>query len=272
MERGTALLEGRGTGRRATARSGFVLLAGCLGSFLLAGAATPALAKPSWLARLALSFMSESQTNQALLSSGDVAGRRPIGSRPQARPGGAWFGGGPVLTDPRRVSTDAEKKDHLPCPQRDRQGGAAGPGRSRLWLTAKARGSRRKRKKGKSPKGRATLTQSVPQCDCSRAQPAARSSPAPIPTASFPFPSDHYTVADSGTRHRTAPQPRARPRPGEHSDIHINPADINRSDGFSPGESIVTGSPGSTTRRPSRNGSVPLTDMARHSTRTSRSS
>ena len=199
MEKGTALLEGRGTGRRDS-RIWFVLFACCLGTCLLAGAATPALAKHHGSPRLALSFMSESQNDQALLSSGTVA----VGVRsPRARKlvlAVRGFGGGPVLTDPRRVSTDAGKMKtiSLALSATGREV-LQGCGSDSLLLTAKAPGKSKKRKKGKSPKGHATLTHSVPQCDSLSRAARCEIIASPDTNCLFPFPSDHYTVADPST-------------------------------------------------------------------------
>src|SRR5262245_51354370 len=80
----------------------------------------------------------------------------------------------------------------------------------------------------------------------------------------FPWPSDHLTVADptSGTGRRlNIAQASA---PANHSGVHIDTTDLNRSDGFSPGVSIVTRIPGlDTPAAMNQTGAVPLTDIAR---------
>jgi hypothetical protein len=262
MERGTALLEGRGTGRRDT-RIWFVLLAGCLGTCLLAGPATPARAEHHASPRFALSFVSESQNDQALLSSGTVAvGVRSTRARKLVL-AVRGFGGGPMLTDPRRVSTDAGKTKtiSLALSATGREV-LQGCGADSLLLTAKAPGRSKKRKKGKSPNGRATLTHSVPQCDSLSRAARCEIIASPDTNCLFPFPSDHYTVADPGTPTGLRVNLSDASTPANHSGVHINPADINRSDGFSPGESIVTRVPGLDNPTAfQKTGAVPLTDM-----------
>jgi hypothetical protein len=262
MERGTALLEGRGTGRRKT-RIGFVVLAAALGACLLAGTATPALAKHHGPKRLVLSFKSESQSDQALLSSGEVA----VGVRsPRAHKlvlAVRGFGGGPALTDPRRVSTAVGKMTtvSLPLSATGREV-LQGCGADSLLLTAKAPGKSKKRKKGKGPKGRATLTHSVPQCDSLSRAARCEIIASPGTNCLFPFPSDHYTVSDPSTPTGLRVNLSDASTPANHSGVHINPADINRSDGFSPGESIVTRVPGLDNAAAfQQTGAVPLTDM-----------
>jgi hypothetical protein len=262
MERGTVLLEGRGTGRREI-RIWLVLLAGCLGAYLLAGAATPALAKHHGSGRLALSFKSKSQSDQALLSSGsiDAIVRSARGRKLVLAVRG--FGGGPALTDPSRISIGGGKQKtvSLPLSATGREV-LQGCGADALLLTAKAAGKSKKRKKGNSPKGRATLTHSVPQCgslaDAARCEIIA----SPGTNCLFPFPSDHYTVSDSSTPTGLRVNLSAASTPANKDGVHINPADINRSDGFSPGESMVTRVPGLDNPTAfQKTGAVPLTDM-----------
>ena len=81
----------------------------------------------------------------------------------------------------------------------------------------------------------------------------------------FPYPNDYYTVADSGTDtgKRLALAPDS--TPVNAFDVHVNPAEINTSDGFSPGAAAVTRVPGMDSQEAfSNTGSVPVTDMARY--------
>src|SRR5688500_3306122 len=56
----------------------------------------------------------------------------------------------------------------------------------------------------------------------------------------FPFPNNHFTKADPGTAtgRRLALNPLSMPR--NVAGKPVDPTDMNRNDGFSPGQSIVT--------------------------------
>src|SRR5215210_4959222 len=80
----------------------------------------------------------------------------------------------------------------------------------------------------------------------------------------LPWPNDHFTVRDrnSATGRRLALKRAMMPRSARGAPIE--PADYNRSDGFSPGQVIVTRVPGlDTPAALRRTGAVPITDMAR---------
>ncbi|HSD23464.1 MAG TPA: hypothetical protein VLB79_03970 [Solirubrobacterales bacterium] len=262
MKRGTAF-GGRRIGR-CESQIGLVVLAACLGACLLA--ATPAVAKHHGPRRLSLSFKSKTQSDQGLLSAGrvDVVVRSPRKRKLVLAVRG--FGGGPALTDPARVSAKAgkKKKVSLPLSTAGREV-LQGCGADGLLLTAKsAHKPAKKRKKGKSPKGRATLTKSVPQCASLARADRCEIIASPGTNCLFPFPSDHYTVPDSSTPTGLRVNINAASTPANKGGVHINPEGINASDGFSPGESIVTRVPGLDNPQAFQNtGAVPLTDMDR---------
>ncbi len=80
----------------------------------------------------------------------------------------------------------------------------------------------------------------------------------------LPFPSDEYTVADptSATGRRLHLDPAS--MPANKAGTPIDPSDINKADGFSPGEQIVVKVPGLDTPEAfARTGAVPVTDMGR---------
>jgi len=79
-----------------------------------------------------------------------------------------------------------------------------------------------------------------------------------------PFPNDLFTMRDPGTAtgRRLALSPDAMPR--NRGGTPVDPTDINRFDGFSPGNLIVTHVPGLDNQAAfQRTGLVPITDMAR---------
>ena len=87
-----------------------------------------------------------------------------------------------------------------------------------------------------------------------------------IDTASclFPFPNDHYTVADPTTDTGRRLNLQAASMPQNRGGKPIDPAPINRNDGFSPGALIVTKVPGLETQKAlDATGAVPITRMSR---------
>jgi hypothetical protein len=217
--------------------------------------------------KLTLKFTSSSQSDQGLLTAGqvNVTVHSPRKSKLVLAVRG--FGGGPALTDPLRVKTKAGKKKSvsLPLSAAGREV-LQGCGADSLLLTAKAPGKhpKKKRKKGKSPKGRATLSHSVPQCDSLARAARCEIIASPGTNCLFPFPSDHYTVEDSSTPTGRRVNLSIESTPANKDGVHIDPAGINQSDGFSPGESIVTRIPGLDNPQAFQNtGAVPVTDMDR---------
>jgi len=75
----------------------------------------------------------------------------------------------------------------------------------------------------------------------------------------LPFPNDHFTVQDdttpTGRRVDLAPDS----TPSNRSGVHVDPTELNRNDGFSPGSAIAVLLPG---LDPVASGLAPITDMA----------
>ena len=205
-------------------------------------------------------FKSKSQSDQGLLSAGKV--EVVVVGSPRARklgPGVRGFGGGPALTEPAaRHGQGGEERDVLASPQRRRQGGPAGLRRGRPPVDGEGpRASveqKKGKKKGKSPKGSATADANrCPSATRWHARIGARSIASPRTDCLFPYPNDHYTVARlraTGTGLRVNLS--AASTPANKNGVHIDPAAINTSDGFSPGATIVTRVPGLDNPRPSR--------------------
>jgi hypothetical protein len=259
------MADGRGIDRPAAGVT-FGLLAAAVIAAVIA-LPSGAMAKKHHPAKgLALSFKAKSQSDQGLLSSGkvEVVVRSPRPRKLVLAVRG--FGGGPALTESRRVSAKAGKrlKVSLSLSTAGREV-LQGCGADRLLLTAKTPGKpSKKRKKGKSPKGRATLAKSVPQCDVLSRADRCEIIASPGTNCLFPFPSDHYAVPDSSTPTGMRVNLSDASTPANKNGVHINPAGINTSDGFSPGESIVTRVPGLDNPQAFQNtGAVPLTDMDR---------
>ncbi len=260
-----ALPRGRWIGRET--RIGIAVLTTCLAVWMIAGPASAAIAKKHGSSKLSLSFKSKSQSDQGLLSAGRV---KVIVGSPRARKlvlAVRGFGGGPALTDPLRVKAKTGKRKFSLSLSTTGREVLQGCGANGLLLTAKSPGKsskEKKKKKGKSPTGRATLSKSVPQCDSLSRADRCEIIASPGTNCLFPFPSDHYTVPDSSTPTGLRVSLSAASTPANKNGVHIDPAGINASDGFSPGESIVTRVPGLDNQQAFQNtGAVPLTDMAR---------
>src|SRR5207245_3772211 len=79
-----------------------------------------------------------------------------------------------------------------------------------------------------------------------------------------PFPNDYFTVADPSTATGRRLNLALAGMPRNAAGKPIDPTDINRSDGFSPGEAIVTRVPGLDNLKAfEQTGAVPITNMAR---------
>jgi hypothetical protein len=79
-----------------------------------------------------------------------------------------------------------------------------------------------------------------------------------------PFPNDYFTVTDAHTDTGRRVNLNVFSTPANRAGVPINPSDINRNDGFSPGSPIVTRVPGLDTPAAfARTRAVPITDLAR---------
>jgi hypothetical protein len=256
------LLEGRGNDRRGLLGLAFVL---CLLVALAIVPATPSIAKKHGKS-LSLKFKG-AQTDSALLAAGSVKVVARSSKARKAKLSVTSFQGGPALNDVKRVKIPkGGRKVALTLNTSGRevlQGCAA----SRLTVTATNGGKKKKGKKSaKKPLGRssAPIAQTVPQCGALKDAARCETIASPGTNCLFPWPSDHYTVADSGTGTGLRVNLDPASTPHNASGTHINPADLNRSDGFSPGESIVTRVPGLDNPTAfQKTGAVPLTDMDR---------
>jgi hypothetical protein len=76
----------------------------------------------------------------------------------------------------------------------------------------------------------------------------------------LPFPNDHFTVADSATATGRRVQLAPEATPANADGVHVDPTELNRNDGFSPGSAIAVLLPGVD---PVASGLAPITDMAR---------
>ncbi len=106
------------------------------------------------------------------------------------------------------------------------------------------------------------IERTVPQCDvlvnASRCETIAD----PGTNCLFPWPSNHFTVRDPRSQTGRSVDLSPESTPQNKNGVHVDPTELNRSDGFSPGVSIITHVPGMDTPQAfRRTGAVPLTDM-----------
>ncbi|HEX6425526.1 MAG TPA: hypothetical protein VFZ79_18705 [Acidimicrobiales bacterium] len=76
----------------------------------------------------------------------------------------------------------------------------------------------------------------------------------------LPFPNDHFTVADRATATGRRVQLAPVATPANAAGVRIDPTELNRNDGFSPGAAIAVLLPGID---PVASGLAPVTDMGR---------
>jgi hypothetical protein len=149
-------------------------------------------------------------------------------------------------------------------------------GRNRMWLELSRAGrqvldgcgAKRVTVIANSPTGERLgsasqpIDRTVPQCDALAKANRCETIAAPGSNCLFPWPSDHFTVRDSGTGTGRLVNLETASMPQNRDGVPIDPTELNRSDGFSPGVSIVTHVPGMDTPEAfRRTDPVPLTDM-----------
>jgi hypothetical protein len=76
----------------------------------------------------------------------------------------------------------------------------------------------------------------------------------------LPFPNDHFTVADRSTSTGRRVELAPTTTPANAAGVHVDPTELNRSDGFSPGSALAVLLPG---LDPDASGLAPVTAMAR---------
>lgn len=95
-------------------------------------------------------------------------------------------------------------------------------------------------------------------------QNAGRCDPLDTAVCLQPFPNDHFTIADPATDSGRRIAFDEQSMPANRLGVRINPSDHNRSDGFSPGQAIITRVPGLDTPAAfAETDPVPITDIER---------
>ena len=251
MERGTSMHGGRGIDRSLLG-IGLALVAG---AFLIAWLALPsgAIAKKHQKGKgLALKFKGSTQSDQALLSSGNVSVVVNSSKKRKLVLAVRGFGGGPTLTDPLGVKAKAGKKKSvsLPLSSTGREV-LQGCGANSLLLTAKTKGRSRstgrteEEKEGQEPDGSGHAHPVSPPVRRALARGSVRDHRQP--RHQLPVPVPERSLHGRPTR---APTPgcdstsATRPLRPTRTGCTSTRRAINTSDGFSPGAPIVTRVPG----------------------------
>jgi hypothetical protein len=126
-----------------------------------------------------------------------------------------------------------------------------------------AKGKRKKRggKKG-HPRSSTPLQRDLAACQSSPPTSGPKCDPLDPTVCLQPWPNDYFTRADPTTATGRRLDLRADQMPANTSGVHIDPTDIDRADGFSPGNLITLKIPQVSTQQAFNNtGFVPITDL-----------
>jgi hypothetical protein len=164
---------------------------------------------------------------------------------------------GPLLTVPTTTGLKSGKSAiDLPLSGAGREL-LSGCGATKLIVTAFD-----PRSGGVLGRGAISLQRTVPQCGKLAKASRCETIAAPGSNCLFPWPSDHFTVSNSSTGTGERVDLKRISMPENKDGVPVDPTELNRSDGFSPGVSIVTHVPGLTSRKAfNRTHAVPVTDM-----------
>ncbi len=196
-------------------------------------------------------------SDSAALSADSVAVRADSTASRRVRFNTTALNHGPFLTVPKTVTLKpGANRIDLPLGGKGREV-LSGCGARKLIVTAAGPGG-----STRLAQGSASLDRTVPQCAKLDKASRCETISAPGTNCLFPWPSDHFTVADPSTGTGRQVQLKSASMPQNKDGVPVNPTELNRSDGFSPGASIVTQVPGLTSRKAlNRTDAVRLTDM-----------
>ena len=111
------------------------------------------------------------------------------------------------------------------------------------------------------PPPHAAAADKVPPGQLKRIEPVpAHCDPIDVTQCLLPFPNDFFTIADASTATGRRLNLPMQAMPTNNAGVQVNPADLNRNDGFSPGAAIIVRVPNLDV---ARTGLAPLTDIAR---------
>jgi len=241
---------------RASRRFGVIATGAAAVIALMAGAGAQA-ANPHQPLKVSLSV--PTSTDAHLLHSGAVSltARASEQGTAMLTVSAVKSGAEPFLATPKRVSLDKGRNQVSLKLSRDGRELLDGCAARRVTAAATRAGQT-----GALDHASAAVTRTVPQCDALAKASRCETIAAPGSNCLFPWPSDHFTVPDSssGTGLRVNLSPSS--TPVNSSNVHIDPTELNRSNGFSPGVSIVTRVPGLDNPTAfQQTGAVPVTDL-----------
>ena len=257
VEHGRDSLRSRRIGRLGAGLSFALVVAGLTAGGASSFDGAPGAAAPVAHRGEGLQLQVMTSTDSAALSAGSVRVQADSPGNQRVELSTAGFGNGPLLTVPTTVGLKpgANSLD-LPLSGKGREV-LAGCGATQLIVTAFDSSSG-----ATLARGMVSLNRTVPQCakldKASRCETIA----APGTNCLFPWPSNHFTVTDPSTGTGRQVNLKRVSMPENKNGVPVDPTELNRSDGFSPGVSIVTHVPGLTSRKAlNRTQAVRVTDM-----------
>ena len=257
VEHGRDSLRSRRIGRLGAGLSFALVVAGLTAGGASSFDGAPGAAAPVAHRGAGLQLQVMTSTDSAALSAGSVRVQANSPGNQRVELSTAGFGNGPLLTVPTTVGLKpgANSLD-LPLSGKGREV-LAGCGATQLIVTAFDSSSG-----ATLARGMVSLNRTVPQCakldKASRCETIA----APGTNCLFPWPSNHFTVTDPSTGTGRQVNLKRVSMPENKNGVPVDPTELNRSDGFSPGVSIVTHVPGLTSRKAlNRTQAVRVTDM-----------
>ncbi len=232
-----------------------------LGAILIAGLAPLAATGPAGSAERhggRLQLQVKTSSDRAALSGGKLKLVARSSDTRKVKVSSWALRGGPPLTKARSLLLHAGTTQLALRLSRAGREVLRGCGARRLSVAAYRPGKDGRRLARASRKLKRTVSQCAALAVASRCETIA----APGSNCLFPWPSDHFTVRDPSTGTGRRVHLSRDSTPANKDGVHVDPTELNRSDGFSPGVSIVTHIPGMETQQAFQNtGAVPLTDM-----------
>jgi hypothetical protein len=194
-----------------------------------------------------------SSQQQAILNSGSISVRVSGGKGKRVVVDGIKSSGKTPLTDPKKVKPGKTLSLSLTSAGRSAM--------SSCTLTGlQGRLIKGKKKKGKKSAGAAVTPLTKDLAACNGAKPP-KCDPLDPTVCLQPWPNDYFTRADPTTATGRRLDLQADQMPANTDGVHIDPTDMDRADGFSPGNEIIVKVPQVSTQQAFDNsGLVPITD------------
>ena len=201
-----------------------------------------------------------SSQQQAILNTGSISVRISGGKGKRVVVDGVQSSGKTPLTDPKKAKPGKTMSLPLSAAGKTAMGSCSVNGLQGRFIKGK------KRKKGKKSGGSAVTPLVKDLAACQSSPPKGPKCDPLDPTVCLqPWPNDYFTKADPTTATGRRLDLQADEMPANTSGVHVDPTDINRADGFSPGNPIIVKIPQVSTQQAFDNsGLVPITDPGQY--------